>query len=175
MWCLGVCTNTATDSARKRRNVIAAHTGSGRGRRRVRWRPISAAQARRHGRGREIRRCATHAWQDGPQGTARVSERACFGTTCEQRSRGSLGHHAAWELYMGHNKCSHSVGACASNCASRVCVRPCMGREGGRERGIDRRRTRDRGRLCGSARSGSGHGRRERGRGARVGCKDGRS
>ena len=126
MRCLGVCTNTARDSARKRRNVIAAHTGSGRGRRRVRW--ISAAQARRHGRGREIRRCAKHAWQDGPQGTMRVSERACFSATCEQRSRGSFGTMRPGS-YMGHNKCSHPVGECASNSASRVCVRPCMGRE----------------------------------------------
>jgi hypothetical protein len=36
--------------------------------------------------------------------------------------QGRLGHHPAWESYVGHKKCAHPVGVCAPNCASRVCV-----------------------------------------------------
>ena len=84
---------------------------------------------------------------------------------------------------MGHKKCACPVGVCAPNFASRVCAhccacvcsRSCVARERQWDVEDGREGTGDRGGLCGSARSGSGHGRRERGRSAGVGCKNVRS
>jgi hypothetical protein len=172
--------------ARKRRNASAARTGTGRGRRRGRWRPISVAQARRRGWGREVRRCAKQAWRHEPQGTTGVS--AMLRCNVRAEHQGQLGHHPAWshtwDIRNAHTplECAHPTVRLACVCAHvctavhAVCSRSCVVRErqsdGGRG---GREGTRDRGRLCGSARSGSGHGRCERGRNACVGCKNTRS
>ena len=101
-----------------------ARTGSGRGRRRGRWRPISVAQARRRGYGREVRRCeAKHGWAE-PQGTTRVSARALRCNGRAERAPGAAGVPSGFRLYVGQTY-QMRTSRRASNSASRVCVHCC--------------------------------------------------
>jgi hypothetical protein len=111
---------------------------------------------------------------------ARLGMRASV--QCASRAPGAVGVPSGLESYVGHKKCAHPVGVyaptvrlacvCVHMCAllcvrfARVRVRASDGATDGREG------TGGRGR---SARSGRGHGRRERGRSAGVGCKNARS